>query len=282
METKYYDISGFNIPFVCKVSIFHNPYGNYKTTTLSFGGPGTYCMTISIDDMEPGIAYIANVDYNEKCTKSHQLELHKGTYRLVKTALWVTRLLYPDTRKFTFTDDSHIYCVKGSKEYKADLASDYIFKYNETWYEKNFAARLPEPFYSRYKETIPVLDAPLQSIDTTSQSYLNPFSDIYNASSTPRDFINNMRKTYKNAYCITVGPWLHNYLISLRVDIPDKYKSQWFINADDVHEVPGFTIKTVTGQPRYGGGRRYTRKHRTLITYQHKGRIVVGCDPDDA
>ena len=279
MGTRYYDVSGFDIPFFCKVSTLENPYKNYTKKTISFGGPGTFCITIAVINTLNGVAYIANVDYNEKCTKTHNLEQHKGTYRLVKTALWATRLLFPEITKFTLQDDSHIYCVKGSKEYKADLASDYIFKYNETWYEKNFGARLPESEYNAYKISLDTLDAPLHAIDKKEQSYLDEFKDIYYASSSPRNFINNMRATWKNAFCMKVGPWLHNYLMSLGIDIPNTHKSNWFIDVANIEEVPGFSIKEVE-EPMYGGNRRQrrhiTRKHRKLVTYTNNGCIMIG------
>lgn len=277
--TKWYEVAGYDNIFICKIEKLINPYSDIASYTLTFGGPDKFCATISMRSDTPHMAYIDYVEYDEKCAKAHILEVHQGTYKLMSTFLHFTSHLFPEIRRFTLIDDSHIYCVKGSKEYKMDLAADYIFKYDATWYEKKFGARLPKDIYDDYKLSLYNLDGPLKEISDDSPTYIREYKDIYMASSSPREFIANMRQKYGESYCMKIAPWLHNYLFSIGIVAPRRSNTQWFIDVGGIVLIPNFSSKEIARpQVMKGGKKKGTRRHRNLVTYNKSGCISNACE----
>ena len=271
METAYYNVTGYNMSFYCKVGKFINPYTNTYKATFTFGSRRANCVTIAYDNSKPTIAYIDYVIYDGKCFSGGEvIERNNATYKLTITALHTMLKLFPTITNFTLKDNSHKYCIEGTKEYKLSLAADYIFKYNKTWYEAKFGAMLPEPIYSEYRETLTKLDMPLFDFSVLLPSYLHKYEDIYRESNSPRDFIQHVREFEKEDYCLNVGPWLHHFLFWYGVTAPDDYCSLWYIPIEKITAPPGYSLRADAN----GGGkyrRKITRKKRVVrevVTYQ--------------
>ena len=275
MEVKKYIVSALDKKFYCKITLIPQ-YNKPPAYSLSFGGKDTYCIIIAIDN---NIGYIDRVEHDEKCVKDGSLEETGASIKLVKACLWTVKMLFPEIIKLTLKDDSNINCKKGSKEFKLSLSYDYIIKYNQTWYEKHFGAVLPSNNTIEYKKSLEVLDEELKSFNLISSrfEYILPYKDIYLSSSTPRQFIQNLRNVYGDQYCFEVGGWLSRYMELLTVEI---FKNKWYIPIEHVKNIQNYSIEE-TADTIKGGKTKKTRKTRrtrnfTLISGGDESCSIVG------
>jgi hypothetical protein len=292
-----YEIKGYDIKFYCKVTEMNIGSPTYKCV-LSFGtGMKQFCMTAMYDKQKnPNTIYIDRVENNDLCVKDGLLSNYdKGTIKFVKTSLCAMKQLFPQVVRFTFTDDSQIYCDKKSKLFKLSMSYDYILKYNESWYQKNFDAILPgfiskyydnnkhvvitsEPgsIMDTYVKSLQVLDEPIMEYllikDTLPQ--LNKYKKEYEASKTPREFIQTLRVNLGNTFCFVVGPWLNQYMMLLQVKLSPEY---WYITT--IESDPNFkmipmdpedAIKMLDNPTRFqsGGGTRKRNKRNKRLIYK--------------
>ncbi len=259
MNTTYYKVSSENKVYSCKITTYKFP-GRPETSTISFGGKSTYCIVGAWKSIEPTIVYIDRIEYDKGCILDGQLEHGKGTISMIQAALYTIRRLYPDVTQITFTDDSHIYCEHGSKKYKLSLAHDYILKYNQTWYEQKFHAKLPLNLYQSFQSSLSVLDEPLSPFEfqVTLSPYLEQYKQQYMSASTPRDFFTTLRNDFGTRYCVEVWHWIRHYLEQqLHIKV---YKDSWSIDTSTIQPPHEYQLDKTTQQ---GGSRkRYTRKMR--------------------
>jgi hypothetical protein len=206
-----YIVQGFGKSYYCKMTKYN----------FAFGGKDAYCVFIAIKS--PTEVYLDRVETNEACVKNGKLDHRGATAQMVSVALWTLKELLPGLTNIPLIDDSSIECQKGSKLYKLSLSYDYILKYNETWYERNFHARLLEPFHTQYKESLLILDQPVEPIEYFLENIpsMEKYKDMYEGS--PRKFIQNLRN---DAFCFNVGPWLNRYMELLKISY---YKNEWQI-----------------------------------------------------
>jgi hypothetical protein len=229
-NTYNYKIEAFNKEFYCIVKAIKK-YNNTVFATISFGVNNKYCVIININNVKDTIGYIDRVEYNKLCVLDGSLERTSGTPQFVSACLYTIKLLFPRITILTLKDDSKIYCKDNTKLHNLSLAHNYIIKYNETYYEKNFGAQLPDTQYNLYRNSLKILD--LSSIDyndinNNDKVYLQKYKNIYIDSKSPRNFIQKLQNIYGQQYCFEVGPWLHNYMINV-LNI-NTYKDEWFIN----------------------------------------------------
>ena len=262
---------------------------NGKTTIiLSFGSKNDFCLNAIIKNYEkPNECYIDRVQKNNACVAEGTLKESGGTKDLVKVALWTIKDMFPHITKFTFKDDSHIECIEGSKEYKLSLSYDYILKYNQTWYQRLFNAELsdirPDPKQEtpskreQFNSSLKILDEQLYPFDVINGLTSIPADtrSIYERSLSPRDFINNLRKEYKDDYCYKVAKWLSGYMRFLQVRL---LEDDWYILRENVPEVPAYSRVEMKGTIR-GGYKRNTRRNRSKTNYRivhHNSESIVG------
>jgi hypothetical protein len=290
-KLRGYTITGYNINTYCKIteSAINTP--DYKCVLSFGGGMKKFCLVALYDAHKPDEIYIDRVENNDLCViegKLHNYE--KGTIKLVKIALYVIKYFFPNIKKLTLNDNSQIYCEETSRLFKLSLSYDYIVKYNESWYQKNFKAELPG-FIS--KDYITNSKYPIIKADTDSLMYsyneslkgldeniipynliLNifpQFSDYkneYESSKTPREFINKLRKKLGSQFCFIVGKWLNQYMILLRVKL---HPESWYILTSNIEPVPNFKITPLSnGNTKriLDGGRRKTHKNNKNIGYR--------------
>lgn len=272
MEISAYDIKAYDIHIYCKLSEAYKNTPNY-VCTISFGSKNKqFCLTAMYRQKEPTKIYIDRVQHNDQCVVDGRLEDFKGgTAKIVSTALWFMKCHFKDVTHFTLNDDSHIECEKGNTMYKLSLAYDYILKHNQTWYENKFNAILPDIIYDKYKKSLTVLDELLYPYNMVSDLFMNTdYEEIYNSSKSPRDFINNLRKTNGTNYCFKVGKWLNSYMRFLQINI---YQTDWYIMKDTITEPEGYTESlldpTKKSQLFYGGS-----KNRKKTRKRHNFRLV--------
>jgi hypothetical protein len=190
MSDRYYNIKGYDTTLICKYK---------KNTLFFFNSEDKHCVSVDVDTKHD-TAYV-NVLNGTSEEQTH-------------IALYTATQLIPSILKLILLDNCAIEYVDGSKLYTLNLASEYIFKYNQTWYEKTFGALLPEPIYKDYKDSLYLLDEPLRVIkDDDDMQYMNKYQDIYLSSKSPRDFITKLRNIYGDKYCMEVGPWLHTIFV---------------------------------------------------------------------
>jgi hypothetical protein len=262
LRHKYLLVSGHNRNFYCKLTGNGQP-GNLWYT-FHFGGKTKYCITISLVGSNPIEAYIDRVEYDAQCIKDGYLEKGGGTTTLLSIALWVVITFFPSLQKIKFTDDSHIECIQGSKLKKMNLASDSILKYGMTWYERIFHATLPDTIQNAYKESLAILEKPLNDFNfqVSRLPRLEKYRDIYAASTSPKHFFEHLRKQYGSKYCEEVCDWIHMYMRLLDIEL---YTSMWFILKETITKPQGFSMKEMQN-PMQGG--RYTRKRRQSLKYE--------------
>lgn len=248
-KVSLYKISGFDIKLYCKVTESFVP--NYKSSFAFGTAPKNFCLTACYDILKPTVIYIDRVEKNNLCVIDGKLTNYdRGTVKLVKVALLALKQFRPDIEKFTLFDDSQIYCEEGSKLFKLSMSFDYISKYNETWYQRQFGAELPgskqdvNTMFGSYHESLRILDEPILDyiliIDRFPQ--FAELKNEYIASKTPRQFIHNLRSKLGNNFCFDVGKWLNQYMRFLQIKL---YAEDWFITAQNVKDLPNFKIENV-------------------------------------
>jgi hypothetical protein len=237
-----------------------------KLTTISIGDDDTYCMVVKLDSTSPNIAYIDRVEYDSKCSLAGLLKRTVGIPNLVVAGLWTILNRYPSITIITLKDDSHINCEDDSKMYKLSLSYEYILKYNQTWYQKLFQATLPEPILQTFTESLRILDQPLYPFEYMLESglhYLSKYKDMYIHSTTPRDFISNLRSHYDIEYCKEVCKWITQYIEFLGIKL---YYDLWYILPDTLPvQLENYSL---TQYIQKGGTLRKTRRHRKSRKHQ--------------
>lgn len=277
LPVRKFLVKSGNNSFYCKVSPFQNYNSNSTSTptvraTISFGGNDQYCLVIALPDITKDHGYIDRVEYNKACVKDGSLTPREGMQQFVSTCLYTMTRLFPNIKNLNLKDDSRIYCQEGSKTHKLSLAHDYILKYNQTYYEKKYIAQLPPPLYEKYKESLNVLDAPLDPYEFQVQRFpqLLPYQEIYTSSSSPRMFLQALRTAYNDQYCFEVGPWLHKYMDMLQIKI---YEDDWFIMPHNLGKPTNYTIRKTTNRLR--GGSKTVKKRPpqnfTVASYKPMG-----------
>jgi hypothetical protein len=272
--TYGYNIYGYDINIFCKITEQNIEKDNYKCI-MSFGNKNTFCLTAIYNATNPYEIYIDNINYNDKCVINGTLAESGGIEKLVKIALWHMTKIYPHVLKYTFMDDSHIYCEKKSKLYKLNLAYDYILKYNKTWYQSKFKAELPQDLMINFNKSLQELDKPLDNYDFIIQKFnqfIN-FKNEYIQSKTPRDFINEIRTQNKDKYCFIVAKWLTQYMIYLQIKL---YNDNWFISKNNIDSIPNYKpikINNIFSNLIHGGNKTRKNKNFRLASYKNISNI---------
>jgi hypothetical protein len=262
-------IHGNGIDTYCKISQYEYMDDSKSSYTLSFGtGAQRYCLTVSINGMDYSTAYIDRVDRVEACSKGGLSKIVNGMIKLVPLGLYTITRMCPWVKRFTLKDNSRIVC--NDKDGPAiSLAYDSILKYNVTWYQKNFGARLEglvgaanettETFSSSLGDFHAVKGSPMARFFTCLRALEHPcyeweniqdhfpemraYHDLYMSSTTIREFLLRIRSQYHDAesFCNGVSPWFDNYMDSiLHISV---FSDGWFIPIEQVREPEGFAVE---------------------------------------
>jgi hypothetical protein len=276
--TTVFKITAFDLTLYCKVNAIKIRDDNYFS--FSFGGANKFCIFITIS---PEKANIDRIEYDKACVKDGTLEESGGTVKLVHAALWTIKEIFHTIDHLTFFDNSQIYCKENSHIYKLSLAYDYILKTGETWYENKFAAKLPDKYMIEYKNSLKILDKPLQPFELIKDQLLNieEFKNHYDLAKSPRDFIKRLREEYKRDYCFKVGPWLSQFMTFLQIKI---FSEEWFISLDTIKKPDNYSIKKtsdiIRGGYRCKGRSKKTRKFNNFCLISDLGEYPSIGDAD--
>lgn len=112
---------------------FQEDYNNVTHTIDVFIGDRKECILITIEEDNKKVAHIQNFHYHETCDLYKKLPRISGTRILMKTALEYISL-EKRIKKVTLTDKA----VFTHKSDKIQLFILYLFKYGESYYQKNF------------------------------------------------------------------------------------------------------------------------------------------------
>jgi hypothetical protein len=283
-QPEKFIVQGFNsLRIYCKITPTETYGKSEKNYTISFGGKDVFCFTAAIKADNPTICYIDRVEYNNACAVDGTLKERGNTVQLVRLALWTIVTKFPQVSTVTLIDDSYIYCNGENTGVKLSLSYDSILKYNQTWYQRNFAAELPADIKTKFENALTILDKPLESFEfmSTRTSILDPYAEFYRTSNrrdtstdasaccTPRKFLQNLRKHFGANYCFEVGPWLEQYMTLIGVPI---FKDAWFIRKENIIFPPNYTIVKTTNSIRGGSTRRQEkRKNFAMISHRSFG-----------
>ena len=113
---------------------FREDYNNVTHTIDVFIGDRKECILITIEEDDKKVAHIQNFHYHETCDLYKKLPRISGTRILMKTALEYI-FLEKGIKKVTLTDKA----VFTHKSDKIQLFILYLFKYGESYYQKNFS-----------------------------------------------------------------------------------------------------------------------------------------------
>lgn len=261
-----YIVSGFNgLRIYCKITSTPVYNSEEKNHTISFGGRSNFCVTAIILAKSPHTCYIDRVEYNSACAIDGSLREKGNTIQLVQLALWTIVSTFPRVERFTLFDDSYLDCIAGSKLDKLSLSHDYVLKYNQTWYQRNFSATLPSPQITEFTTSLQVLDQPLEPFDNVILhiSTLKPFRSEYKNANTPREFMNDLRGP---EYCFNVGKWIEQYMKYLGVSM---FKEGWFIRREAVGTPPNYSIEETHNTLRGGFTRKQIQRRRNFSLGPH-------------
>lgn len=263
-EVHGYEINGYDVHTYCKT----NEIGKKDKYICSiFFGTAMkkFCITAKYTHMKPDEIYIDRIEQHNECILNTSLEkVLSGTIKLVKLCLFTLKTMFPNVKYYRFMDDSKIYCDGEKSGNMMSMAYDYILKYNKTWYQTHFHATLPQESIKIYTDSLAVLDEPIEPSPTKELlDGMEPYMDIYRVSSTPREFMNALRKQLKDNYCKEVGKWLTRYMIYIRIKLK---QDEWYIPADKITKPDGYSIHQMdnaTAHRKLHGGYRNTRKRST-------------------
>ena len=299
-------IHGNGIDTYCKISQYEYTDDSKSSYTLSFGTGKRYCLTVSINGMDYSMAYIDRVDRVEACSKGGLSKIVNGMIKLVPLGLYTITRMCPWVKRFTLKDNSRIIC-NGKDGPAISLAYDSILKYNVTWYQKNFGARLEglaseanettETFSSSQGDFHAVKGSPMARFFTCLRALERPcyeweniqdhfpemraYHDLYVSSPTIREFLLRIRRQYHDAesFCNGVSPWFDNYMDSiLHISV---FSDGWFIPVEQVREPEGFAVKKQVDASVLNalqvnvtqGGRRGTKRRKWLTRSRLMGMM---------
>jgi hypothetical protein len=279
-----YILTGYNLKLYVKLTESNVGKSDYMCV-LSFGtGMKKFCLTALYKNINPTEIYIDRVQNNDLCVIDGKLrDYEKGTVKLVKIALYTIKQLFPDVTKLSLHDDSQIYCDETNNLFKLSLSYDYILKYNESWYQKNFSAELPGfkskqntniiyedgSLMANYVKSLSNLDEPIMPYPLIINIFpqFSEYKDEYESAKTPREFINRLRKTLKDDFCFKVGKWLNQYMLTLHIKLSAEH---WYILSKNIELVPNFTMTKLKDENAKrildGGGK--TRKNNKKMGFR--------------
>lgn len=286
-------LHGNGIDTYCKITQYEYTDGTKNKYTFSFGtGRGQFCLILSIDGKDYSSAYIDRVEKVEKCSKGRGMsEIADGMAKYTSLGLYAVKQMCPWVKRFTLRDDFKTIC-NGVSGPSIRLAYDYLLKYNMTWYQKKFGARLEgmvgaeekadgevETFsfpgfqevravkgslMYQFLKSLEVLDEPCREFALLRDPFpeLKEYHELYESSRSPRDFLTRVRSQFPDpsSFCHGVTKWFDRYMGYLRIQL---FMDSWYIPVEQVHEPDGFVV----GKPveesvlnAYRGGTRRIKR----------------------
>lgn len=211
------------------------------------------------------IAKLITTHYNEKCSINEKLERGEGTQHMINTAMYFVHRMCPFIEGFDINDTFVGLQSLDLAESKGDastrkcdndttiiLSYFSITNYGKTWYEKNFKAYiLDKNKRTKYENILSELLSRklpewsvfsalfLRNVDNDIQNILK---NIYEISSTYKDFFKNIHNKGISKACIYLQPWIENLMLT--TDLRNYVMfTQWLIPIESIKRVPLLNYK---------------------------------------
>ncbi len=189
------------------------------------------------------------------------INYQKKFITFIRYTLFSVKMLCPHINKIYVQDFLQIIYNGIDTFFNLSLSYGYMLKYNQTWYQKEFGAELPEYIYKHYINSLQILDEPLMDYSLIKDIYpqFAEYEVEYRTSKSPRDFINQLRSKFKSEFYFKVGPWLNQYMKTLQIKINSEH---WYIPISNIISINNFNIividnivknKSVNNNSKYFG-----------------------------
>lgn len=130
-----FKISTTNYSFIMDVIYFSDIYTIKYGDALSRDGP---CMELTYDKTKPNILKIDSLQYDINCSIDQLLQHKEATRDMMQSILKICLNSFPSIKRVFFDDISAIKVGN----FKLYLSYFYLVNYGQTWYEKNFGAKI--------------------------------------------------------------------------------------------------------------------------------------------
>lgn len=257
-NTQKFIVESYSTFFYCEIYTKID-IDNITFSRFIFGKTDVCYLSITINNVEETTGKINTIDYYKQCATNGSLDYTPEMYQYIQTALYTFHTQFPNIEKLTLVDDYHIHFEINAKnkqyieaidplfkntDYICEikLSDDCIFRHIQTYYEKYFGAQLPDEEYKKYRKSINDIDLPhcfpFMCMNDLIYGF-EKYKEIYESSSTPREFIKKLREKYGEKYCFEVGPWIHKYIRMLNLYIPTY---DWYIEPKNINCPENYNI----------------------------------------
>lgn len=233
----------------------------------------------------PNIARFIKVKYDHNCNNEGNLARATGTEILIKTGLYITKLLFPEIKKFILNDSSSHPCSSTSS-INVQSTKYFIALFGSTYYEGIYSATL-EDIKARniYYDCIRRFDDENIKSMFNFDDFFNIYSaqmneqqlkdfkelkNIYNNTLTFRDFFEQIKKAFeydrkneqqRELLCEFLAPWIHNFIDQIILSNPiynNFFSMDWSISVDNIKNMD-ISIQKQNKKPIYIGGMNYKK-----------------------
>jgi hypothetical protein len=220
--------------------------------TFRIGGDYNNCISVSYtyNNNKPVSGKIPHALYEPECTVGSNLEKGTGTIIMLKTLLNYVYNKIPTVSIFNFEDMSNIDCVEKDLDTTIprppkkplNLAYFSIAYYSETWYERNFNAKMNDKVkYAKYRDRLEFLTNPNKKlpfikfleIAQPSNNNIKYLEQKYNTTKAYRDFFESIPKSKR---CTILYSWLSSFM---EYYLKDVYSHNWEIDINEMRQITG-------------------------------------------
>ena len=246
---------------------------------LTFGKKlRTFCISITYDHTKPTELCLDRVESaKDSIAYDRVTDLERDAVRCMKLVLYMVKQWFPRVIVIRFADDSKIICR--TKPHPLMLSHEYITKYGKTWFEYHFHASIDESRgYDKpidYYHALEILTQPHRNVYRYVVNLIPaiiPFEAQYVASTTPREFLENVRIHLGDSYWENGSTVLIAYLRYLRIHPI----LRWKILMNDVENIPDVERKGIAQDDAIrmlnGGYTRRTRRNQ-MPRYQFSNEV---------
>jgi hypothetical protein len=188
--------------------------------------------------------------------------------------------------KVEFDDASKFTCADGIQ---MSLCHYSVALYGQTWYEKNFNARLKDVSkHESYSKAIknftdpakkPLFIVAFKDFYAVHKQSLDALKDQFDRAKTYQEFFQELKKKYKSQFCDVTKHWLTEFVNNV---LGANYlNDRWEIdmktpNASNIEILSISPLATAPKYTRQDGGNRDRRDRRDPRDPRHQ--VIMGCD----
>lgn len=248
---------------IVNISYLITRYETTRSINIFIGGRTKWCIhceLIKNDNIVNPLGYLIKIQYDNLCSLSQSIKRGNDIKQIIYVLIQYIYNTYPSVQRLSFNDLSIKSC---DNEDEVSLAVMTYLYMGQTWYEKNFGAKISPDYSTELKRIITIYnntknnkwDIMKETIQNNSLSQMTDteMEELYNQANTWIDFFKPIyEKIDIGDFCMFISPWISKFIVKyfnnlqgLQYMIPIKeYNIQYSID-DYVEQV---------------GGKKYTRK----------------------